>query len=72
MMLSLSYSSQHTFVATRCLGRQKAGEGGLRLPFKPHHRLSADLAENRPDKLGVWSFGPLSNGHPLGGLASCG
>lgn len=46
-------SGQHTFGATLRLGHQKAGEGWLRLPFDPRHRLPADQASTLPRYLWV-------------------
>lgn len=66
------YSGQHTFVATLRGGSQKAGEGWLRLPFKPLYRPLADQADRLPCVLGRWSARLLGHGHPTMGGAACG
>lgn len=65
-------SGQHTFVATLRLALQKAGEGWLRLPFKPLHRLSADQASLRSRARGLWTASLLGSSYPIGRVAPCG
>ena len=52
MMRVSSVSGQHTFVATLCFDRQKAGEGWLRRPFDPLNRPSADAPCGAEDRCG--------------------
>ena len=68
----LKVVSQHTLVATLRLLATEAGEGGLRLPFKPLNRPSADQTGPRPIVMGHWDadlFGRERNGR---GSPSCG
>ena len=69
---ALTVSGQHTFVATLRGGSQKAGEGWLRLPFKPLNRPLADQADLFPCVMGRWSVGLLGSVHPKNGVVLCG
>lgn len=70
--LWLNVDGQHTFVATLCVGSQKAGEGGLRLPFDPLNRLSADVALSVSKYMKVWKPKAHANGSAIAGVAPCG
>ncbi|MBB5722274.1 hypothetical protein FHS72_001900 [Loktanella ponticola] len=68
----LSVDGQHTFVATLRVGSQKAGEGGLRLPFDPLNRLSADAAPSVSKYMKIWKPKAHVNSSAISDGASCG
>jgi len=70
--LWVSLDGQHTFVATLRVGSQKAGEGGLRLPFDPPNRLSADAAHSVSKYMKVWKPKAHASGSAISDGALCG
>ena len=68
----LSGFSQHTLVATLRLLAPEAGEGWLRLPFKPLNRLSADQADSLHRILTHWFLRVLEKDSFVGNSISCG
>lgn len=70
--LWLNVDGQHTFVATLRVGSQKAGEGGLRLPFDPLNRLSADAAPSVSKHIRVWKPKAHASCSAIADGAACG
>lgn len=68
----LNVDGQHTFVATLRVSSQKAGEGGLRLPFDPLNRLSADAAPSVSKYMKVWKPKAHANVSAIEDVAPCG
>ena len=72
MFVRIIGDGQHTFVATLRVSSQKAGEGGLRLPFDPLNRLSADAAPSVSKYMKVWKPKAHASGSSIAGRALCG